>query len=475
MTQQVSSPPEQPGEHPPISQPLPRQTPRFSRVGIVSLLVLIGLQVLLCTGLLIGNLPQAIALSTPHLAQTMQASGQNDTGPLSIPGDATVPTLQISGEHYMVYEQQNTVDLISVAGGGPTVVATPGYVYNRAIPPILTPSGQLLYSGDGLWLTDLFGGTPEQVATLPAGQVITSMALSSDGTTVAWSTEPIDGDGMSSLYAGPLDASLLVYQHSASDCPCYRVFSFLNGAGTQGNTTLLLTDDRGDHHAVQYGLWSFDLTGTQPGNLQQILDEDPQQGPLMLAPSGSTLLYSRNEGVVPAPSDSSVPDDVAALNYANSLLVTTITKNPTMPLSTSHVVLAEQHDLNNSGTYHWVTTPLFSPDGHTLVYIVFSSDAQVPFARHSAVYTVQVSGSGAKLHTSKPQLLATSSSLFMELGVWLNDHVVTFYADDAMYVLDINSGAVTQVAMMGAYARAVAIVQRSAVENTPEASATSHR
>ena len=127
------------------------------------------------------------------------------------------------------------------------------------MPPRVTPSGQLLYSGNGLWLTNIFTDMPEQIATLPPGQVITSMVLSNDGTTVAWSTEPANGTGNNMLYVGPLEKSVPVYLHDATDCPCYRAFAFLQGKGLKANSTLLLTNDRGDHRAVHYGLWSLNL------------------------------------------------------------------------------------------------------------------------------------------------------------------------------------------------------------------------
>jgi Tol biopolymer transport system component len=105
-----------------------------------------------------------------------------------------------------------------------------------------------------------------------------------------------------------------------------------------------------------------------------------------------------------------------------------------------------------------VTTPVFSPDGHTLVYVEFTSDAQDPFDRHSAIFTVQLTGSGNYLRAGKPQLLATSTAKLLELGTWFNSHILTFYADSNLYALDINSGAVTTIAQTGAYARVVAVV-----------------
>jgi len=396
----------------------------------------------------------------PQRHVTEVVDHDSDNSPLFVPSNAAPARLAVPIGHYVIYEQQQNIYRVSASGGVPELIATPGYMYNRAVSPLLTSSGQLLYNGDGLWLTNVFNGTSRQIATLPPNQVITSMVLSSDETMIAWSTEPIDGQGNNTLYAGPLEKSVAVYQHDATDCPCYRVFSFLHNTG---NTTLLLTDDRGDHHAVQYGLWSLNLENINTGNVpsqapQPLLDGDAQQGPLALAPAGNTLLYSTYQGLVPTPNDASVPADIAVLNYANSLSVASLSIAPSPGISGSQTVLQEQHDLSNSAAYHWVTTPLFSADGHTLVYVEFSSDAQAPFDRHSAMYLVHLNGSGSRLSASKPQLLATATALFVELGPWLNDSILTFYADGTLYALDLHSGAVTTIVQTQNYAHIIAVV-----------------
>jgi Tol biopolymer transport system component len=107
-----------------------------------------------------------------------------------------------------------------------------------------------------------------------------------------------------------------------------------------------------------------------------------------------------------------------------------------------------------------VTTPRFSPDGHTLVFVEFSSDTQAPFDRHNALYTIQVTGSGPHQYVGKPRLLTTANSLLLELGAWINSHVLTFYSDGALYALDIRSGAVSTIAQTGSYAHIVAIVEQ---------------
>ena len=431
---------------------------------MLALLVLVGMLFLLFTGQLLWNLSQVVVRRTSTTPRPTPTVNQNkDVGPLLPPGQANAPQLTLPTGKYVVYEQQKNISIVPLAGGLATVLTTPGYIYNLAVPPRITPSGQLLYSGNGLWLTDIFDDMPKQIATLPAGQVITSMVLSSDGTTVAWSTEPANGTGNNMLYAGPLEKSVPVYQHDATDCPCYRVFAFLQHSGLRANSTVLLTDDRGDHRAVHYGLWSLNLADTPLEDPQQLLPSDALQGPLALSSDGMTLVYSTNQGIVPTTDDLSVPLDIAALNYANSLSVGRISVssgNDHDPvLQSTHVILPEQHDLSNSADYHWVTTPTFAPDGHTLVYIVFSSDAQTPFDRHNAVYMARVSGSGGQLVVGKPQLLANSTDLFVELGAWINASTLTFYSDGTLYALDTSNGAVATVIQTTMYTQVIAVVQ----------------
>jgi hypothetical protein len=454
-------------------QPAPNQPARFSKAGIISLLILIGLLLLLFSSLFIFSLPQLATSqakqsqgtvkvhhpvsSTPALTPTPTDDQNLDltaTPPLFMPGNSVLPPLALPGGHYVIYEWANSLYLVSTDSGQVQLLSTTGYVYSEAVRPILTPSGQLLYSGDGLWLTNVFNGTPTRIADLAPNQVITSMALSNDGTTIAWSTEPADGNGVIDIYAGQIGATQLLYEQQATDCPCFRIFSFMNGSGKKGDTTLLLTDDRGSHEAVQYGLWTLDLT-TDSATPQLLLDEDPQQGPLTLTPLGNTLLYSSSEGLAPIPADESVPTDVAALTYANSLNLAPLAGQP-LTMSNAQVVLPEQHNLNNTADYHWITTPLFTRDGRTLVYVEFSSDAQDPYDRHSAIYTVQLTGSGNHLYAGKPVLLATSSARLIELGTWINNSILTFYSDGMLYAMDIKSGAVTGLAQTQGYARIVA-------------------
>ncbi|HEY6541592.1 MAG TPA: hypothetical protein VIZ18_11665 [Ktedonobacteraceae bacterium] len=475
MTQQVSDPPDQYERR--HSQPLSRPPSRLTRAGIISALALIMLLLVLFSGELIYSLVRTAQAAQPLATQTAPATQIAQTGtpgnhpgtatpdaqasasatsPITVLNHADAPPLQLSGSQYFVYETSDTLYLVSANGNSMQAIPTQGFTSNNAAPPILMPTGQLLYSSDGIWMTDVFGGMPTQIAPLDAGQVITSMALSSDGKMLAWSTEPANGSGMLVIHAGPLTSPTIVYQQSALNCPCFRIFSFMHGPSAQADHTLLLTDDRGSHQAVQNGLWSLDISAN-PATLQSILAGDPAQGPLALTPFGNTLLYSSDEGTVPAPTDNSVPADVAALSYANSLSITTLNGAPPTT-GNSQIVLPEQDNLSNSAQYHWVTTPVFSPDTHTLAYVEFSSDQQEPYDRHSAIYTVQVSGSGAQLQASRPQLLATTTSQLVELGPWYNNHILTIYADGALYALDIQSGSLTMFAQPSSYARIVAVV-----------------
>jgi len=434
-------------------------------MAIFVLLVLVGMLFLLFTGQLFWNLSQVVARRTSTVPRPTPTVNHNkDVGPLLPPGQSTAPQLTLPIGKYVVYQQQKSISIVPLTGGLASVLTTPGYIYNLAAPPLITPSGQLLYSGNGLWLTDIFDGIPQKIAPLPAGQVITSMVVSSDGTTVAWSTEPANGVGNSVLYVGPLEKSVPIYQHDAADCPCYRVFAFWQGKGVQPNSTLLLTDDRGDHQAVHYGLWSLNLTTSPLEDPQPLLAGDTSQGPLALSSDDTTLLYSTKQDVVPTTDDASVPLDIAALNYPNSLSIAhsgiSSSGNDLDPvLQTTSTIFPEQHDLSNSAAYHWVTTPTFAPDGRTLLYIVFSSDAQTPFDRHNAVYMIHTRSSGTQLVVGTPQLLANSTDLFVELGAWISTSRLTFYSDGTLYALDTSNGAVSTIIKTTTYTRVIAVVQ----------------
>ncbi len=460
-----------------ISQPLPEAHVgiRFTKAGIFSLLIIIVLLLVLFSGQLLVNLFQvnggrakAVTGSTHSNPIPKRKSGitltppptstsdLDATSPIITPGNALITPLQLPAGYSVIYQQIDGLYIVSSSAPVPQKIPATGYVYSEAVPPIVTPSGQILYSGNGIWLIDPFEGTTTQVAGLYSGQVITSMALSNDGSEIAWSTENVDGTGNIDIYAGPLAAPALVYEQPALDCPCFRIFSFVKGGGLQANKTLLLTDDRGSNEAVQYGLWSLDLTQT-PALLQPILDENPQQGPLALTPNGSGLLYSSNEGAVPVPTDNSVPTSIAALSYANDLNLAALSSS-SLVSGPSQTILEKQDNLSNSAQYHWITTPLFSPDAHTLAYVEFSSDSQDPYDRHNALYTVQISGSGAHIHAGKPKLLATSTELFMELGPWFNNHIITFYSDGSLYAMDLQTDALTTLVRTNTYTNIVGVI-----------------
>jgi hypothetical protein len=390
---------------------------------------------------------------------------------------AVIPPLHLPGGHYLVYEQPYNPNLPSnpknpqnpnsrqgnlflvPLGGVPHVLNAPGYIYSQAVRPLLTPSGQLLYSGDGIWLLDLFSGNALQLATLSAGDVVTSMALSNDGRFLAWSTEPLNGSGTIKIYAGPLADPRLVYEQSTSDCPCFRVFAILPETTHGLLADLLLTDSRGSHEAIQYGLWvlSVPMPPAEGAVPQLLLEEDPQQGPLLLSPSNRLLLYSPDEGQVPYPTDNSVPADIASLSYANSLSIAPLSSSPPQ-LGSSRVVLPAQSALRSIADYHWVTTPLFTPDERTLVYVEFSSDDQPPYGRHSALYSAQISDGNGHLQVRSPKLLATSTAALLELGIWLNAHTVTLYADGNVFALDLSSGAMATLVQPHSYVRVLAVV-----------------
>ena len=451
---------------------MPDPQRRFSRVGIVGLFVLIGLSLALFSSQIILGLTQVSPAHTEqqgiaqetHRTSTPQSSASptvtqgieptvTPTAPLPFyaPSNTNMSTLQLPSGHYIIYETPTHIRLVSTTDGSTLSLYTPSYAYNLAVKPVLTPTGQLIYAGsNSIWITDIFDQQPTEIAQASPNTVIASLALSQDGKMIAWSTEPSNGTGQISIYAGPLASPVLVFQQSIQNCPCFRVFSFLNGTTATDDNTLLLTDDHGSGEALQYGLWSLDISAPL-ASPRQIMDETSQQGPLTFVPYSNTLLYSPYEGAVPAPTDFSVPSDVAALSYPNSLSIATLSGSP-LTLNDSQVVLPGQANLaSNAARNRWITTPSFSPDGQTLVYVEFSSDTQPPYDRHSAIYTVQVSGSGSSLHVSQPHLVTISTTKLLELGAWLNSHIITLYGDGSIYAMDVQTGVLDLLASPGGY------------------------
>jgi hypothetical protein len=440
-------------------------------MGIVAFFVLIALSLGLFTDQIIAGLaqtgspagqsqatPVATSVTSPGPVQkSIPTPTPSPSLPFFAPGSAPAPALQLAAGHYVMYQTATHIFLISTTDGTVLPLYTPGYLYNQAVRPLLTPRGQVLYSGSsGIWLTDVFDQQPIQVAPLAPDTVVASLALSQDGEVVAWSTEPADGVGQISIYAGPLSSPRRIWQQSSLECPCLRIFAFLNGNTPQAGSTLLLTDDRGSNEALQYGLWELDVSDPVAGP-HLILDEDAQQGPLALLPYSAVLLYSPYEGAVPAPTDGSVPADVAALSYANSLSMVPLSAS-SLHLDSSQVVLAQRGNLVAGAQSRWITTPIFSPDGHTLAYVEFSSDTQDPYDRHSAVYALQIDGSSSPIQVGHPRLVATSTTRLLELGPWLNSHVVTMYGDGSIYALDVLNGALTSLGHPGGYVRILAAI-----------------
>jgi hypothetical protein len=286
------------------------------------------------------------------------------------------------------------------------------------------------------------------------------MVLSRDGSILAWSIVPVNGVGQSGLYIERLGASAQqIYQQQAGKCPCFRVFSFQDGPGKQANSSLLLTDDRGDQNPAQFGLWSLNLAQSQrlPRQPVQLLPVAPEQGPLLFNAQNNALLYSDNKMLAPLPNDKSMPLNLSSTSYANSLYMASINKTSSA-LNAQQQILPAQKEQSTISNYRWVTTPTFAPGGSTLVYVVFAVDEQNPYQRYSSLYTVQVDGSSSQLHTDKPQLLATANTRIMDLGPWFNDHIVTFFADGWIYALDIQDNTIAKLTNTQSYAHIIGII-----------------
>ncbi|WP_220192915.1 hypothetical protein [Ktedonospora formicarum] len=470
----MDSPPETPQNHKSNNlQPIPPRLPRSTRISIGALLALVGLLGVVLTAQLFAELSQHEAEAAQNTEATTTAqlpllpsptiqSDDNDLFQFS--GKKASQPLQVAGDQYAVYEAQDGLYAVQLSGGTPMKLDAPGYMYNLSITPQVTPVGQILYVGnEGIWLSNIFGGFSKQVESVASDQVVTSLILSRDGRSLAWSTVPKSGNGTVNIYEGLLGHGKLVYQRLNSNCPCYRAFSFLEGDKQQEPQQLLLTDDRGDPHAAQYGLWSLNLPSEEDPTLAEdpilLLGDDTSQMPLLITPNGGALLYSTYSGVVPAPTDNSVPGDIASQNNPNSLALATL-GGQDKGLEKAQVLLPEQHGLDNTAEYHWVMSPRLSTDGHTLVYAIFSSDDQAPFTRHSALYTTQVKTKGGQVHAETPGVLALTTARFVELGPWASEHVLTCYADNALYAMDVTTGAMQTVFKGSGYMRIVATVER---------------
>ncbi len=474
MTQPVH-PPEETTR--PVERPLADQEATIRQPGLIVMFVMSGLALMLFIALTFGTYMGFINTSgTKPVAAGQTPTPTPVTGwPLTFPTLSTTPITQLAlpTNHALLFEQLNDIYLVPIINqpvegantpnptpdprNKPQALHLPGYRYNRSASPILTPSGQLIYSGDGIWETTVLHGQPKRIATLAEGQTITSLILSNDGSTLAWSTAPITGVGRTTLYTERLGAlSQQVYQQEASACPCFRIFSFIEQPGKQANSTLLLTDDRGDHNRAQFGLWSLDLAQAQRRPIQ-LLSAAPAQGPVLFNDQDNTLLYSNNKMLVPLPNDRSMPLDLASEQYANSLYIASINR-ASSALQSPQQILPAQKEQSNIGNYRWITTPTFAPGGQTLIYVVFAADGQDPYGRHSSLYTVQMDNAGSQLHAEQPQLLAAATSSIFELGPWLNSHIVTFYADGWIYALDIQSNEIARITNTQAYVHIIGAV-----------------
>ncbi len=359
--------------------------------------------------------------------------------PISGPASKDTPP-RLSANTGILYTVGNVVYLLT-NNSIPEALNMPGY--NPFIAPILTSDGRLLYAGDGLYLADPLSrdaAPPLQIAKInTATQVIASIAISADGKQVYWSVEPHNGVGKSMLYEATLTATgastpTLLYSKQAGDCPCYLIFG-IGPTSTEGTPTLLLSDDLGTPTGQGTGLWIFDVAHQQVG--PELLADNQGQAPLILSSDGARLAYGLTTGEVPEPTDGSVPLQIGSLPYANSMAVTGW--NGTA-LGTPTIIVPPQANVPTFSSYHWITTPIFSPDNQSIAYIQFSSDDKSPYDRHSSLYITGINGQSA------PRVIANFSARLVELGGWLDDHTLLFYADDGIYALDTQTTAFSLLA-----------------------------
>lgn len=328
----------------------------------------------------------------------------------------------------------------------PEALNMPGY--NSFISPILTSDGHLLYAGNGLYLADPLNSNatlPLQIAKInTATQVIASIAISADGKQVFWSVEPHNGVGKMMIYEATLTATgasepTLLYSQQAGNCPCYLIFG-VGPTSADGTPTLLLSDDLGTPTGQGTGLWVFDVTHQQVG--PELLVDNQGQAPLTLSADGTRLAYGLTTGEVPEPTDGSVPLQIGSLPYANSMAVAGWNGTE---LGTPAIIVPSQANVPTFSSYHWITTPIFSSDNQSLAYIQFSSDDKGPYDRHSSLYITETNGQ------STPRVIVNFSARLVELGGWLDNHTLLFYADGGIYALDTQTTAFSLLATTGGY------------------------
>lgn len=397
-----------------------------------------------------------VFVPTPTPTHTPLAPGSTiglpPLSPISGPsGKGTPPRLP--PDIGVIYTSQNGIYLLKNDTAEPEQLNTPGY--DPLVAPLLTNDGRLLYAGAGLYLADLLHSDttpPLQIASInTATQVIASMTISPDGQQVFWSVEPHDGNGTISLYEATITATgatqpRQLYSQPANICPCYMIFG-LGGPAADGMPTLLLTDNLGTPADQGTGLWSFDPTQQQIG--PEVLAEDQGQAPLALSPDRTQLAFAPTTGEVPEPTDNSVPSQIGSDPYGNSLSVTSWnTSGPGNPIT----IVSPQTDVHNFSAYHWITSPVFSPDSQSLAYIQFSSDDTGPYDRHSTLYVASVDNS------SPPVPVAIFSARLVELGTWLDSHTLLLYADGGLYALDTHTAAISLLSVVPAYSQIIGLL-----------------
>lgn len=391
---------------------------------------------------------------TSSAARSGSGAGSLPPSPISGPASkGTAPALPAN--RGVVYSDTNGVYLFRTDTITPKKLSTPGYT--SLVPPLLTSDGNVFYAGDGIYVLHLLYGdptTPFQIASIdPQTEVIASMTTSADGQEVFWSVEPHDGSGAISFYEATLTADggatlpALLYTQPANNCPCYMIFG-LAGAGAQGGATLLFTDNLGTPADQGTGLWAFDQQQQQVG--QELLAEAQGQAPLVLSPDHSLLAYAPTTGVVPEPTDNSVPAQIGSQPYGNSMAVVSWQANGTGNPTT---ILSPQINVHSFSAYHWITTPIFSPDDQSLAYIQFSSDDTGPYDRHSTLYITPTNG------RHPPVVVANFSARLVELGTWIDSHTLLLYADNGMYAIDTYTSAISLLTVVRGYVHIVGLVQ----------------
>ena len=389
--------------------------------------------------------------------------------PLSGPPSAATPP-RLSTNVGVVYNDDTGIYLLTADAVEPEKLNTPDY--SSLVSPHATSNEYLLYAGEkGLYLLDLShrdSARPLQIASINSQtQIIASTAISPDGQAVFWSVEPHNGKGAITLYTAALTstgvgAPIPLSTQPAGACPCYMLFG-VGPTGTDGAPSLLLTDDLGTPAGQGTGLWSFDLASKQVG--PALLDDNQGQAPLALSADYSQLAYAPATGQVPEPTDSSVPNPVANQPYGNSIAVSAWGSSN---LGNKVTLVPQQTTVSTFSSYHWITTPFFSPDGHSLAYIQFSADDQGPYDRHNTLYIADTAG------INTPVVVANFNTLLVELGGWLDSHTLILYSDNGIYALDINTAAISLLASTFIYSHIIGLVNLNEMATSSASNSRGH-